>query len=180
MKKLLTITLAIVVSAFVGTSLSSYAQQKKTGTKRPTTTVQKKPRVQSSGKSIKRDTVRYKGEYSLRSIVIFNMGRSVVKGKWPNEEIKKIADYANEYKDCKILIEGICYEWDFDVKSEQEKTDIQFKISERRANAVKDVLIKEHNIDENRITTKSLGFRIDPVVSDEPLFNRAALIYAIP
>ena len=160
MKKLLTITIAIVAFAFVGTSLSSYAQQKKTGTKRPTTTVQKKQRVQSGGKSIKRDTVRYKGEYALRTIVIFNMGRTVVNGKWPNEQVKEFADYANEHKDCKILIEGICYE--------------------KRAEAVKSLLVEKYNIDESRITTKALGFRTDPIVQDDPIFNRSALIYAIP
>ena len=180
MKKLLTITIAIVAFAFVGTSLSSYAQQKKTGTKRPTTTVQKKQRVQSGGKSIKRDTVRYKGEYALRTIVIFNMGRTVVNGKWPNEQVKEFADYANEHKDCKILIEGICYEWDLDVKTKQEKIDLQFKISEKRADAVKSLLVEKYNIDESRITTKALGFRTDPIVQDDPIFNRSALIYAIP
>lgn len=178
MKKIFTIMIAIVVTAFAGTSLSSYAQQKKTGAKRTSISVQNKRKTQQSKKKIERDTVRYNGEYAFRTEVIFLMGKSVIE-RSQSDRIKKFAAYVNEHKDCKILIEGFSYEWDIDVKTQQEWIDFQFGISQRRADAVKLVLVRAYHIDADRITTIGRGFR-DNIYKDEPVFNRLAILYAIP
>lgn len=175
MKKLLTIMMAVVVTAFVGTSLSSYAQQKKTVAKRTTTTVQKKR--QPSKKTVERDTVRYNGEYALRKDVIFMEGKYVLH-KSMAQYVKEFADYVNEHKECKILIEGFSYECAMDVKTNQEWIDFQFNISKMRADKVKEMLVKDYSVDADRITTRGLGFRDN--IYKEVYFNRLAILYAIP
>jgi outer membrane protein OmpA-like peptidoglycan-associated protein len=177
MKKIFTIMIAIVVTAFAGTSLSSYAQQKKTGAKRTSTSVQNKRKTQQSKKKIERDTVRYNGEYAFRKEVFFQMGRSVLHRSMVGY-VKEFADYVNEHKDCKILIEGFSYEWDIDVKTKEEWIDFQFKISQKRADNVKDMLIKDFSVEADRITTIGRGWRDN--IYKEVAFNRLAILYAIP
>lgn len=175
MKKVLTIMMAIVAIAFVGTSLSSYAQQKKTVAKKTTTTVQKKG--QPSKKTVKRDTVRYNGEYAFRKEVIFMMGSNVVR-KPMDKFVKEFADYVNEHKDCKILIEGMANDEDVGAKTREEWIDVQFMLSQKRADNVKDMLIKDFSVEADRITTKGLGYRDKLFEGNE--FHRLAILYAIP
>ena len=177
MKKIFTIMIAIVVTAFAGTSLSSYAQQKKTGAKRTSTSVQNKQKTQQSKKKIERDTVRYNGEYAFRKDIIFNLGSTIIhKQQVPN--IKKFADYVNEHKDCKILIEGMAHDEDVGAKTREEWIDVQFMLSQKRADNVKDMLIKDFSVEADRITTKGLGYRDKLFEGNE--FHRLAILYAIP
>lgn len=177
MKKIFTIMIAIVVTAFAGTSLSSYAQQKKTGAKRTSTSVQNKQKTQQSKKKIERDTVRYNGEYAFRKEVIFMMGSNVVR-KPMDKFVKEFADYVNEHKDCKILIEGMANDEDVGAKTREEWIDVQFMLSQKRADNVKDMLIKDFSVEADRITTKGLGYRDKLFEGNE--FHRLAILYAIP
>jgi outer membrane protein OmpA-like peptidoglycan-associated protein len=177
MKKIFTIMIAIVVTAFAGTSLSSYAQQKKTGAKRTSISVQNKRKTQQSKKKIERDTVRYNGEYAFRKDIIFNLGSTIIhKQQVPN--IKEFADYVNEHKDCKILIEGMAHDLDVGAKTREEWIDVQFMLSQKRADNVKDMLIKDFSVEADRITTIGRGWRDN--IYKEVAFNRLAILYAIP
>ncbi len=75
-----------------------------------------------------------------------------------------IANYMKNHKDAKILIKGYA--------SPEGSKEINQKISEARANAVKNALVKRYKISASRLSTEGMG--ATDKLFDEVDFNRVA------
>ncbi|HYA14643.1 MAG TPA: OmpA family protein, partial [Syntrophales bacterium] len=89
--------------------------------------------------------------------VEFDTGKSVVKPKYYNT-IKSVADVMKKNPDLKIVIEGHTD----NVGGEK----YNLNLSQKRAEAVKDVLVKKFNIDPSRLTAKGFG-ESKPIASNK-------------
>ena len=123
-----------------------------------------------------KDTVIYKANH-LEPCVIFKMGKVVIE-RSQEKNVELIARYANNNKECKILVEGFAYEPDCGAKTQKEWEGFQYMISKKRADNVKKLLVKKHKIDADRIIAKGCGFT--DKLFDEVQFNRIVLFRAIP
>ena len=96
--------------------------------------------------------------------VIFDKGKSVVK---PSQEanVELIAKYMKSNKDAKIKISGYA--------TPEGPAALNQTLSEKRAEACKDILVKKYKIDASRIQTEGLG--TTDKIFDEYEFNRVAL-----
>jgi outer membrane protein OmpA-like peptidoglycan-associated protein len=65
-------------------------------------------------------------------------------------EIKGLADFMKQYPETKVTIEGHT--------SKQGSKELNQKLSQNRAQAVKDILVDKFAIDENRVTAIGYGF----------------------
>lgn len=99
----------------------------------------------------------------LQPTVIFGQGKSTIDAA-QYASIAMIANYMKNHKDSKILIKGYA--------SPEGSKEINQKISEARANAVKTALMKRYGISASRLSTEGMG--ATDKLFDEVDFNRVA------
>jgi OOP family OmpA-OmpF porin len=80
--------------------------------------------------------------------VEFDTDKSIVKDKY-RDDIKRVADFMKEHPHTKTTIEGHTDSVASDAYNQ--------KLSERRANSVREYLIKEFGIDASRLSHKGYG-----------------------
>lgn len=85
---------------------------------------------------------------SIRLNVQFPTASAVIAPRY-NSEIQKVADFLNKYPDVTAVIEGHT--------DAQGKDEYNQKLSNSRANSVRDVLIKNFKIDPARVTAVGYG-----------------------
>ena len=108
--------------------------------------------------------VEAKDNSILQPSVIFRQGKSVID---PAQfaQVEMVAKYMKNHPDAKILVEGYA--------SPEGKADLNQKLSEARAEAVKTALVKKYKIAADRISTKGCG--ITDKLFDEYDFNRVSI-----
>ena len=85
---------------------------------------------------------------NLQPTVLFQQGKSVVeKSQMPNIEL--IAQYMKNHPEANVEIKGYA--------SPEGSKEINQKLSENRAEAVKNILVKKYKIAADRLTTKGMG-----------------------
>ncbi len=99
----------------------------------------------------------------LQPTVIFGQGKSTIDNA-QYASVAMIANYMKNHKDSKILIKGYA--------SPEGSKEVNQKISEARANAVKDALVKRYKISASRLSTEGMGATDE--LFDEVDFNRVA------
>ena len=102
----------------------------------------------------------------LQPIVIFGLGKSTIDAA-QYASVEMVAKYMRNHKDAKILIKGYA-----SPEGDQEKNQA---LSEARANAVKQALVKRYKIAEDRISVQGMGATDE--LSDEIDFNRVAMFF---
>src|SRR5574344_420296 len=100
---------------------------------------------------------------TLQPTVIFQQGKSVIDPA-QYASVAMIAKYMKNHKDAKILIKGYA--------SPEGSAEINQKLSNARAEAVKKALISRYKIDADRLSTKRMG--VTDKLFDEVDFNRVA------
>ena len=99
--------------------------------------------------------------------VVFQVGKSVID-KNQQQTVDLIAKYMKKNKDSKLEISGFA--------SPEGDAAKNQALSEARANAVKDMLVKKYKIAADRITTVGKGVMVGEGADDiEPEFKRIAL-----
>jgi OOP family OmpA-OmpF porin len=88
-----------------------------------------------------------KGRIEL--LVEFDTNKAIVKPQY-DSNIEEVADVMKKYPDLKIVIEG------HTDNVGTEKYNIN--LSQKRAEAIKQLMVKKFNIDANRIKAKGFGF----------------------
>ncbi len=101
---------------------------------------------------------------NLQPSVVFAQGKSVVE-KHQLANVEMIATYMKNNKDAKVKISGYA--------SPEGSKEFNQKLSEKRAEAVKTVLVKKYKIAADRIETEGLG--ATDKLFDQVEFNRVAL-----
>lgn len=100
---------------------------------------------------------------NLQPTVIFQQGKSTVdKSQLANVEL--IAQYMKNHKDAKVEIKGYA--------SPEGSAELNQKLSEKRAEAVKDILVKKYKISADRLSTKGMG--ATDKLFEQVEFNRVA------
>lgn len=85
---------------------------------------------------------------NLQPTVLFRQGKAVVdKSQMPNIEL--IAQYMKNHPEAKVEIKGYA--------SPEGNKDFNLALSQKRADAVKNVLVKKYKIAADRLTTKGMG-----------------------
>ena len=85
---------------------------------------------------------------NLQPTVLFRQGKAVVdKSQMPNIEL--IAQYMKNHAEAKVEIKGYA--------SPEGNKDFNQALSQKRADAVKNVLVKKYKIAADRLTTKGMG-----------------------
>ena len=85
---------------------------------------------------------------NLQPTVLFRQGKAVVdKSQMPNIEL--IAQYMKNHPEAKVEIKGYA--------SPEGNKDFNQALSQKRADAVKNVLVKKYKIAADRLTTKCMG-----------------------
>ena len=85
---------------------------------------------------------------NLQPTVLFRQGKAVVdKSQMPNIEL--IAQYMKTHPEAKVEIKGYA--------SPEGNKDFNQALSQKRADAVKNVLVKKYKIAADRLTTKGMG-----------------------
>ena len=121
------------------------------------------------------DTVKYK--VNLQPSVIFNLGSAKIE-RSQIANVEMIAKFANKFKECKILVQGFAFcDDDTGTKTKKEYEDFHYKLSQKRADNVKEMLVKYYSIDADRIIAKGRGFT--DKLFDLADFNRVVLFSAI-
>lgn len=101
---------------------------------------------------------------NLQPSVIFRQGKSVID-RAQEANVEMIAKYMQNNKDAKVKISGYA--------SPEGPAELNQKLSEQRAEAVKNMLVKKYKISADRLTTEGLG--ATDKLFDEVEFNRVAL-----
>ena len=101
---------------------------------------------------------------NLQPSVIFKQGKSVVE-RSQEANLEMIAKYMKNNKDAKIKISGY--------SSPEGSKELNQKLSEKRAEACKNILVKKYKIAADRLQTEGLG--ATDKLFDEVEFNRVAL-----
>ncbi len=101
---------------------------------------------------------------NLQPSVIFKLGKSVVE-RSQEANLEMIAKYMKNNKDAKIKISGYA--------SPEGSKELNQKLSEKRAEACKNILVKKYKIAADRLQTEGLG--ATDKLFDEVEFNRVAL-----
>ena len=101
---------------------------------------------------------------TLQPIVIFRQGKSVIDPA-QYASIEMIAKYMKNHPEANVLVQGYA--------SPEGSVELNQKLSEQRAEVVKDALVKKYKIAASRITTEGLG--ATDKLSDEVDFNRVAM-----
>lgn len=97
----------------------------------------------------------------LQPSVIFRQGKSTIDAA-QYASISMIATYMKNHKDANILIKGYA--------SPEGNADFNQRLSEARANAVRDALVKRYKVSADRLTTQGMG--TTDKLFDELDFNR--------
>ena len=100
----------------------------------------------------------------LQPSVIFRQGKSTIDAA-QYASISMIATYMKNHKDSKILIKGYA--------SPEGSMELNQRLSEARATAVKNALVKRYGIPASRLTTQGMG--ATDKVFDEVDFNRVVV-----
>ena len=100
---------------------------------------------------------------NLQPTVIFRQGKSVVD---PAQvaSIELIANYMKNHKDANVEIKGYA--------SPEGSKELNQRLSEKRAEAVKDILVKKYKISANRLKTTGMG--ATDKLFEQVEFNRVA------
>ena len=101
---------------------------------------------------------------TLQPIVIFRQGKSTIEPA-QYASIEMIAKYMKNHPESIVKVQGYA--------SPEGNAELNQKLSENRAEAVKNALIKKYKIAASRITTEGLG--ATDKLSDEIDFNRVAM-----
>lgn len=99
----------------------------------------------------------------LQPTVIFKQGKSTID-QAQYASIAMVANYMKNHKDANILIKGYA--------SPEGSAELNQKLSEARATAVKNALVKRYGISASRLSTKGMG--ATDKLFDEVDFNRVA------
>ena len=105
-----------------------------------------------------------KKEEFLQPHVIFRQGKSVIDAA-QYASIEMVAKYMKNHKDAKVKVLGYA--------SPEGNAELNQKLSEKRAEVVKNALIKKYKIAADRITCEGLG--ATDKLSSENDFNRVAM-----
>ena len=105
-----------------------------------------------------------KKENVLQPIVIFRQGKSTIDAA-QYASVEMVAKYMKNHKDAKVKVQGYA--------SPEGNKELNQKLSEARANAVKTALVKKYKIAADRITVEGLG--ATDKLSAENDFNRVAM-----
>ena len=108
--------------------------------------------------------VEEKKETTLQPIVIFRQGKSTIDAA-QYASIEMIAKYMKNHKDAKVKVQGYA--------SPEGNKELNQKLSEKRAEAVKTALVKKYKIAADRVTVEGLG--ATDKLSQENDFNRVAM-----
>ena len=96
--------------------------------------------------------------------VLFSLGKATIDAsQYPN--IEMVAKYMRNHKDAKLMISGYA-----SPEGDKEKNQ---KLSEQRAEAVKQALINRYKIDANRLSTEGMGATDE--LYEEIDFNRIVI-----
>ena len=112
------------------------------------------------------EKVVVKNDTQLQPIVIFGQGKSTIDAA-QYASIEMVAKYMRNHKDSKVLIKGYA--------SPEGNAELNQKLSEARAAAVKNALVKRYKIAADRISTQGLGATSE--ISEENDFNRVAMFF---
>ena len=100
---------------------------------------------------------------TLESVVTFRQGDvSVVASQTPN--VERIATYLKNHEKATVSIKGYA--------SPEGKAEVNARIAQQRADAVKSLLVKRYKIAENRITAEGQGVGN---MFEEPDWNRVSI-----
>lgn len=100
---------------------------------------------------------------TLESVVTFRQGGvSVVASQTPN--VERIATYLKNHEKATVSIKGYA--------SPEGKVEVNARIAQQRADAVKSLLVKRYKIAENRITAEGQGVGN---MFEEPDWNRVSI-----
>ena len=102
----------------------------------------------------------------LQPIVIFGVGKSTLDNAG-YASCEMVAKYMRNHKDTKIIVKGYA--------SPEGDAAKNQKLSEARANAVKNALVKRYKIAADRIEAQGLGATSE--ISEENDFNRVAMFF---
>ena len=105
-----------------------------------------------------------KTENVLQPHVIFRQGKSTIDAA-QYASVEMVAKYMKNHPDAKVKVQGYA--------SPEGNAELNQKLSEARANAVKNALVKKYKIAADRITTEGLG--ATDKLSSENDFNRVAM-----
>ena len=105
-----------------------------------------------------------KKEEFLQPHVIFRQGKATIDPA-QYASIEMVAKYMKNHKDAKVKVQGYA--------SPEGKAEFNQKLSEKRAEVVKNALIKKYKIAADRITCEGLG--ATDKLSSENDFNRVAM-----
>ena len=108
--------------------------------------------------------VEEKKENILQPMVIFRQGKSAIDAA-QYASIEMVAKYMKNHKDAKVKVLGYA--------SPEGNAELNQKLSEKRAEVVKNALIKKYKIAADRITCEGLG--ATDKISEENDFNRVAM-----
>ena len=103
-------------------------------------------------------------ETVLQPIVIFRQGKSTIDAA-QYASIEMIAKYMKNHKDAKVKVQGYA--------SPEGNKELNQKLSEKRAEVVKNALVKKYKIAADRVTVEGLG--ATDKLSQENDFNRVAM-----
>ncbi len=122
-----------------------------------------KNQLDDCNKNIQVNTTTVVNTSLLQPTVIFRQGKSVID---PSQyaPIELIAKYMRNHPDSKILIKGYA--------SPEGPADLNQRLSEARAEVVKQALIKRYKISPDRLTTQGMG--ITDELFEEFEFNRVS------
>jgi outer membrane protein OmpA-like peptidoglycan-associated protein len=109
-------------------------------------------------------TVVEEKENILQPMVIFRQGKATIDAA-QYASIEMVAKYMRNHKDAKVIVRGFA--------SPEGKSELNQKLSEQRAAAVKNALVKRYKIAADRITCEGLG--ATDKISEERDFNRVAM-----
>ena len=112
----------------------------------------------TSVKNVKSETVT-----NLQPTVLFRQGKSVIDPA-QYAPLELIASYMRNHPDAKVEIRGYA--------SPEGSAELNQKLSNARAQAVKDALVKKYKIAASRLTTKGMG--VTDTLFEEVSFNRVA------
>ncbi len=108
--------------------------------------------------------VEEKKENVLQPHVIFRQGKSTIDAA-QYASVEMVAKYMKNHKDAKVKVLGYA--------SPEGNKELNQKLSEARANAVKNALVKKYKIAADRISVEGLG--ATDKLSSENDFNRVAM-----
>ncbi|MCQ2076970.1 MAG: OmpA family protein [Bacteroidaceae bacterium] len=84
----------------------------------------------------------------LAPVVIFDQGKSIIN-KTQQPSVQMIATFLKNHPDSKVIIKGYA--------SPEGKAELNQRLSEKRAEAVRNMLINTYNISANRLKSEGLG-----------------------